>query len=107
MRSLVDSDGTDALNAALRKQGKGFTRGRTMRFALNINLAEWNALLANMDKDALDFEASHWSDRNVLRRLWYRFPQWRVSFHQQTPARLKKTRQMLPAEPILLSQHGV
>ncbi len=79
MRSLVDSDGTDALNAALRKQGKGFTRGRTMRFALNINLAEWNALLANMDKDALDFEASHWSDRNVLRRLWYRFPQWRAS----------------------------
>ena len=80
MRVLVDSDDIDKLNADERRTfGKGFTRGRTMRKLANIDGEEYNALLMNMDKDALDFEASGRSDRQALRRLLARFPAWRCS----------------------------
>jgi hypothetical protein len=32
-----------------------------------------------MDRDALDFLASGYSDRRALRRLLSRFPEWRCS----------------------------
>ena len=80
MRVLVDSDATDALNAQERKlHGKGFTQGRTMRKLANIDPDELNALCMNMDKDALDFVASGYSDKKSLKRLLVRFPAWRCS----------------------------
>ena len=80
MRVLVDSDATDALNAQERKlHGKGFTQGRTMRKLANIDPDELNALCMNMDKDALDFVASGYSDKNALQTLLLRFPEWRCS----------------------------
>ena len=80
MRVLVDSGATDECNAAERRSvGKGFTHGRTMRKLANIDADEYNALLMNMDRDALDFEASGRSDRRVLNRLLARFPAWRCS----------------------------
>lgn len=80
MRVLVDSDHIDELNADERRRfGKGFTRGRTMRKLANIDADEYNALLMNMDGDALDFEASGRSDRRALNRLLARFPAWRCS----------------------------
>lgn len=79
MRSLVVSDDIDELNAQERKQGKGFTAGRTMRKLANIDADEYNALLMKMDKDALDLEASGWRDMRALRRLLTRFPAWRCS----------------------------
>jgi hypothetical protein len=80
MRGLVDSGDIDELNAGLRLiLGKGFTGGGTFRHTANIDRDEWAALLMNMDRDALDFEASRWSDKDALRRLLRRFPQWRCS----------------------------
>jgi len=80
MRVHVDSSETDELNAAERRAaGLGFTAGRTMRKIANIDEDEFNALLKNMDKDALDFEASGRSDSRHLRRLLSRFPAWRCS----------------------------
>ena len=80
MRVLVDSDATDALNAQERLlRGKGFTQGRTMRKLANIDPEELNALCMNMDKDALDFVASGYSDKKSLKRLLVRFPAWRCS----------------------------
>ncbi len=80
MRVLVDSDDIDQLNADERRAfGRGFTQGRTMRKLANIDADEYNALLMNMDSDALDFEASGRSDRCALNRLLARFPAWRAS----------------------------
>ena len=80
MRALVDSDETDAFNADERRRiGRGFTQGGTMRQLANINILEYNALLMNMDRDALDFEASGMRDMRALRRLLVRFPAWRCS----------------------------
>ena len=80
MRVLVDSDGVDALNAQERLlNGKGFTQGKTMRKLANIDPDELNALCMNMDKDALDFVASGYSDKNALKKLLNRFPAWRCS----------------------------
>lgn len=80
MRVLVDSDDIDKLNAEERRRlGKGFTQGRTMQKLANIDADEYNALLMNMDRDALDFEASGRSDRKALIRLLTRFPVWRCS----------------------------
>ena len=80
MRVFVDSDGVDALNAQERLlNGKGFTQGRTMRKLANIDPEELNALCMNMDKDALDFVASGYSDKKALKKLLVRFPAWRCS----------------------------
>lgn len=80
MRVLVDSSGTDKMNAEERKvSGKGFTSGGNMRKVANIDPDELHALMANGDKDALDFALSGYSDRRALRRLLYRFPLWRCS----------------------------
>lgn len=80
MRALVDSDDLDRANAEERRiSGTGFTRGRTMRKLANIDGDEYNALLAKMDRDALDFEASGRSSRKTLNRLLVRFPAWRCS----------------------------
>ena len=80
MRVIVDSTETDRLNALERNElGKGFTKSRAMRKIANIDLAEYNALLMKMDKDALDFEASGQRDRRILAKLLRRFPLWRCS----------------------------
>ena len=80
MRVFVDSDGVDALNAQERLlNGKGFTQGRTMRKLANIDPDELNALCMNMDKDALGFVASGYSDKKALKKLLVRFPAWRCS----------------------------
>ncbi|MDR1979546.1 MAG: hypothetical protein LBQ42_12500, partial [Synergistaceae bacterium] len=80
MRVLVDSGDIDELNAEERKRlGLGFTAGGTARKVANIDEDEILALCAAMDRDALDFLASGYSDRRALRRLLSRFPEWRCS----------------------------
>ena len=80
IRGLVDSEAVDALSAEERKEiGRGFTAGRTFRKVANIDADFFNALCLNMDKDALDFAASGYRDRNALRRLLFRFPDLRCS----------------------------
>lgn len=80
LRVLVNSDDIDEMNATERKTfGRGFSTGRTMRKLANIDADEYNALLLNLDRDALDFEASGQRDRNALNRLLARFPAWRCS----------------------------
>ena len=80
MRGLVVSDGTDGFNDELRRMlGKGFTKDGTKRWISNIDADELNALCLNGDRDALDFTGSGHKDREALRRLLRRFPQWRCS----------------------------
>jgi hypothetical protein len=80
MRGLVDSDDIDKFNAGLRSfLGNGVTKGGTFRYVANIDGDEYNAFLLNMDKDALDFEASERKDKQAFGRLLKRFPAWRIS----------------------------
>ena len=80
MRGLVVSDDTDEFNHELmRMLGKGFTKDGHSRWISNIDADELNALRLNGDKDAAAFTESGHKDREALRRLLRRFPQWRGS----------------------------
>jgi hypothetical protein len=80
MRGLVDSDDIDKFNADLRNLiGKGFTKSGNMRHVANVDEDEITALYLNGDIDAIAFKESGYKDREALRRLLYRFPQWRCS----------------------------
>jgi hypothetical protein len=80
MRGLVVSDDLDEFNYELRRMlGKGFTKDGRKRWISNIDPDELKALSTNGDRDARAFEESGYKDREALRRLLRRFPQWRCS----------------------------
>ncbi|MDR1649929.1 MAG: hypothetical protein LBR71_06670 [Synergistaceae bacterium] len=80
LRGLADSSAIDELNARERAANpRGFTKGGTLRKVANIDADFLNALCLNMDKDALDFTASGYSDALALRRLLSRWPEMRAS----------------------------
>jgi hypothetical protein len=70
----------DELNAGERaRQGRGFSRGGTMRAVSNIDPDFLNALVLNGDRDATEFAVSGFRDLKSLKRLCSRFPQLRSS----------------------------
>jgi hypothetical protein len=79
-RGLVVSDDLDEFNYELRRMlGRGFTRDGKSRWISNIDIDELEALYLGGDRDAAAFMESGYKDREALRRLLRRFPQWRCS----------------------------
>jgi hypothetical protein len=80
MRGLVVSDDLDEFNYELRRMlGRGFTKDGKTRWISNIDGDELAARRLSGDRDAIAFTESGYKDREALRRLLRRFPQWRCS----------------------------
>jgi hypothetical protein len=79
LRGKVHDDEVLQAASLLRRQGKGFTKDKGMRRIAAIDPERFNAVMLQGDKDALDFAASGYRDRKSLRRLLFKYPEWRTS----------------------------